>query len=159
MPRTAEYYREYRKRFPQKNKEKRKRYYKKHKKVEQARGRERSKRYYAANAKEECKRRKEYDRTEKGRHSMLKREYGITIQVYNHALDSQHFVCAICETPEFERGRFLVVDHEHKTGQIRGLLCGNCNSGLGMFGDDPTRTERATRYLYHYQKIARGEKD
>lgn len=57
----------------------------------------------------------------------LKRTYGITIQQYNQLLENQKGGCAMCgKTPEEEK-RNLAVDHNHKTGEIRGLLCGFCN--------------------------------
>ena len=51
--------------------------------------------------------------------------------------------CVICGANEK-----LVVDHDHKTGKIRGLLCNHCNRGLGHFRDDPMLLEFATQYLY-----------
>jgi hypothetical protein len=51
--------------------------------------------------------------------------------------------CVICESQET-----LVVDHDHKTGKIRGMLCNHCNRGLGHFRDDPTLLEFAAQYLY-----------
>lgn len=51
--------------------------------------------------------------------------------------------CVICGSEEK-----LVVDHDHKTGQIRGLLCNHCNRGLGHFRDDPMLLEFAAHYLY-----------
>jgi hypothetical protein len=51
--------------------------------------------------------------------------------------------CVICGN----EGK-LVVDHDHKTGQIRGMLCNHCNRGLGHFRDDPTLLEFASQYLY-----------
>lgn len=57
--------------------------------------------------------------------------------------------CAICSTlhnPAEKKGR-LYVDHDHKTGAIRGLLCGHCNSGLGYFEDDIDLLINAMEYL------------
>lgn len=51
--------------------------------------------------------------------------------------------CVICGSEER-----LVVDHDHKTGKIRGMLCNHCNRGLGHFRDDPTLLEFAAQYLY-----------
>lgn len=53
--------------------------------------------------------------------------------------------CAICS---IERsGKNHALDHDHKTGKLRGILCNNCNTGLGMFGDDPVRLRAAAEYL------------
>ena len=51
--------------------------------------------------------------------------------------------CVICGSAEK-----LVVDHDHKTGEIRGMLCNHCNRGLGHFRDDPMLLEFAAQYLY-----------
>lgn len=51
--------------------------------------------------------------------------------------------CVICGSDEK-----LVVDHDHKTGQVRGMLCNHCNRGLGHFKDDPLLLEFAAQYLY-----------
>lgn len=54
--------------------------------------------------------------------------------------------CAICGATE-EDGAALNVDHCHRTGRIRGVLCRACNHGLGSFADDPERLAAAARYL------------
>jgi len=74
-----------------------------------------------------------------------KRLFGITSEEYEHWLKAQNGVCAICKSaPDGDR---LGVDHDHKTGQARGLLCRCCNTGLGMFRDNPDLLHRAIFYL------------
>lgn len=81
------------------------------------------------------------------------RSYGLTISEYDSMVDAQHGVCAICQQPEstpdnLSRGpRRLTVDHCHETGRVRGLLCQNCNSGIGQLGDSVQRLEAALAYL------------
>ena len=67
----------------------------------------------------------------------LRRSFGITAEDYNRTLEFQGGVCAICEEPP--KKRRLAVDHDHKTGEIRGLLCWRCNHTLGSLerGRDP----------------------
>lgn len=83
----------------------------------------------------------------------LKNQYGITLEDYNNLCAAQNGVCAICARPERAISRYtkkamtLAVDHNHATGKIRGLLCGRCNRGLGMFDDDPARMTAAIKYL------------
>ena len=78
--------------------------------------------------------------------------YGFTIDEYNTLLQLQNEVCAICckkETRVNKNGVFykLAVDHDHKTGKIRGLLCSECNKGLGFFRDDIQNLIGALKYL------------
>ena len=68
-----------------------------------------------------------------------------TVAGYEAMLAQQNGVCAICETRPDDRP--LCVDHDHATGEVRGLLCHSCNVGLGNYKDDPRRTRRATAYL------------
>jgi hypothetical protein len=71
---------------------------------------------------------------------------GINAEEYNNWLDKQGGRCAICgEEPPDSRG--LAVDHDHKTGKIRGLLCYRCNLGLGNFRDDTSLIQSAMIYL------------
>ncbi len=85
--------------------------------------------------------RKNHDRV---RDNYLRRVYGISLGEYRHLLERQGFGCAICEIPE---GKGLAVDHSHKTGKVRGLLCKKCNSAIAYLGDEPERCEAAVRYL------------
>lgn len=81
-----------------------------------------------------------------GKTGHLERLYGIDRTEYGHMLTLQGGVCAICgET--CVSGNALAVDHDHKTGEVRGLLCANCNRGLGLFKDDPERIRKAIEYL------------
>lgn len=81
---------------------------------------------------------------------ILRRTFGITLDEYNGMYESQNGLCAICGKPDEVEGRRLAVDHNHDTGHIRALLCGNCNRGLGNFQDDPEMLVKATRYLIKY---------
>jgi Recombination endonuclease VII len=66
--------------------------------------------------------------------------------------DEQGGRCAICRTPEGEcPGKRLHLDHDHRTGAVRGMLCGNCNPGLGQFKDDPARLQAAIDYLNRHR--------
>ncbi len=75
----------------------------------------------------------------------LKRLYGITVDDYNRMLKQQKGVCFICRRAPGTRR--LAVDHDHKTGAVRGLLCSRCNRGLQWFSDDPKKLSRAVVYL------------
>ena len=77
------------------------------------------------------------------------RHYGITPAQYADLILQSGGLCAICEqAPNGKRGEgSLHVDHDHTTGVIRGLLCGTCNKGLGLFRDDVGRLEKVIRYL------------
>jgi hypothetical protein len=72
-------------------------------------------------------------------------KYGLTVTQYNNILDNQHGCCAICGTHNADER--LVIDHDHKTGYVRGLLCNSCNAGLGFFRDSQWRLNMAANYL------------
>lgn len=80
------------------------------------------------------------------RRAHLKRKYGITVEDYEAMLTAQEGGCAICRAPEPE-GQSLHVDHDHDTGAVRGLLCFNCNAGLGKFGENIDLLIAAVVYL------------
>ena len=91
---------------------------------------------------------KEYQRT-----TNLKKNFGISIADYEKMAKAQNNVCAICLTPETflhkAKGQVarLAVDHCHKSGKIRKLLCVKCNRALGLFNDNPNFMESAAKYI------------
>lgn len=83
------------------------------------------------------------------RRAVLKAAYGITPEDYDLMLRAQGGVCAICGEAEASdaTGKRLAVDHCHATGRVRGLLCANCNQGIGQFKDDAARMRAAADYV------------
>ena len=86
------------------------------------------------------------------RNSYLKSKHGMNTAGFNKLLEKHGGKCAICfrEPTKRQLGGVLYVDHNHSTGEIRGLLCGNCNAGLGMFGDNINSLKNAVHYLGCY---------
>jgi hypothetical protein len=74
------------------------------------------------------------------------RRFGMTLDDYAQRLTDQGGVCAICKQPP-KPGKNLAVDHCHKTGEIRGLLCFRCNFGLSYFSESATRLAVAGAYV------------
>ena len=72
---------------------------------------------------------------------------------YIQKLTEQQNTCAICHstTPGQNNIKRFSVDHCHKTGKIRGLLCSNCNKGIGLLGDSILILEAAVEYLKNYE--------
>lgn len=73
--------------------------------------------------------------------------YGITLDQYERQFLLQNGACAICKRPQIDLGKPLAVDHCHKTGEVRGLLCTGCNMALGGFVDDIDNLNTAINYL------------
>lgn len=92
-----------------------------------------------------------YDRTagKATRNAQLKRNFGISQAEYDALLVAQGGVCAICLSgePGGRYGATFSVDHDHRTGVVRGLLCQRCNMALGQLEDDIGRLEAAITYL------------
>lgn len=90
---------------------------------------------------------------EYNRKAALKRRYDLTIEEYDKMLEYQGFVCDICKTgnPGNEYKHFCV-DHNHKTGKVRGLLCGQCNRALGGFYDSLKNLKNAVKYLEKHEE-------
>jgi hypothetical protein len=98
-------------------------------------------------------------RRTKQRQSYVLRKYGVTMSALDEMLVRQDGRCAICgkrwhECTTAKRSigddaflRFLYVDHDHRTGKVRGILCNACNTAIGLFEEDPLRLITALRYL------------
>lgn len=107
--------------------------------------------YYAANRDEVNRKRKiarEAD-PERAWGIMIKARYGVTSEQYYQVLEAQGGGCGICGTPNADRKgqRRLHVDHDHRTGDFRGLLCARCNTALGKFDDNVDILQKAIVYL------------
>lgn len=107
----------------------------------------------ACMAKYQKTQRAEY-RGEASRRYSLKKNFGITPEQYDQMLAEQDGKCAICKSDDPIRtaSRFFSIDHDHKTGAVRGLLCSPCNSGIGMLKDDPEILLSAINYLLGKEK-------
>lgn len=84
------------------------------------------------------------------RRGALRRRYGLTVERYNEMVSEQQGGCLLCG-----REKPLVVDHCHKNGHVRGLLCASCNYFLGVLEDD-TWVARARKYLSRAPNSSRG---
>jgi hypothetical protein len=81
------------------------------------------------------------------RERALLRDFDLTLDQYDILFRAQDGKCAICDAPQEQLTCALAVDHDHATGEIRGLLCGPCNKGLGLFRDNPAYLLSAIQYL------------
>lgn len=81
------------------------------------------------------------------RNTRYKYCYDFTLKEYNNLLTKQNNACGICLENKDKFTLHLAVDHNHKTGKVRGLLCARCNKGLGHFEDCKVRLDLARRYL------------
>lgn len=84
---------------------------------------------------------------EGARRRYLKRMHGITLKDYNTLFSNQNGCCAICGLHQCELNLPICIDHCHETGQIRGLLCDNCNKGIGFLQDNREFLHKAITYL------------
>jgi hypothetical protein len=83
----------------------------------------------------------------------LKKLYDISITDYNKMFEEQNGCCQICNKHQSKFKRSLSVDHCHITGKVRGLLCGPCNTAIGMLKDDTKIIESALNYLNKYKSL------
>lgn len=98
---------------------------------------------------------REYNRKypEKGQHSKLMRNFGISLETYHEMAKVQDYKCKICKQHECAVDKktgtvfSLAVDHCHNTGKVRGLLCMKCNRALGLLNDNESLLLEAVKYL------------
>lgn len=83
----------------------------------------------------------------------LKRIYGMTIKDYNKLFTLQKGCCAICGKHQTECNKTLCVDHNHETGEVRGLLCHSCNVALGLLKEDINSINNIINYLKIYSDV------
>lgn len=120
-----------------------------------------SKRYHGENKESISRQHKKYyienrdQILEKKRLWHIERKYNLTSEQFKSLSDGQGGVCAICG--EINGDRRLYVDHCHKTGKVRGLLCNACNRGLGAFKDNPDNLSLAVTYLKEEEKWPDGD--
>lgn len=79
----------------------------------------------------------------------IMKRYGLAPEEYDAMVEKHNNCCAICESPAPKKSRKkrLNIDHDHKSGKVRGLLCDKCNQALGLFKDDLKLIKKATSYL------------
>jgi hypothetical protein len=96
---------------------------------------------------------RDYRQTERGKANVDKhnranrfKRYGITEEDYQAMVADQGGVCKICGQPPSDR-MWLDIDHDHETGKVRGLLCSQCNTAIGLLREDPEVLAAAALYL------------
>jgi hypothetical protein len=76
---------------------------------------------------------------------VLTNRYGISRLEYQRLLATKH--CEICGLSPSSGDKYLSMDHDHKNGKVRGMVCRKCNSALGLANDDPTLLRKMAEYL------------
>ena len=106
------------------------------------------KEYCKTNKKEIAERKKMYRNRNREQEKIykLKSKYGITFEEYKDLLKKQNNSCAICRKP-FDKNISPLLDHNHQTKIVQGLLCRSCNTGLGNFKEDREIMDAAINYL------------
>jgi len=87
------------------------------------------------------------------RKHLLRVKYGISTEIYDAMLEKQKGVCYICNMPESHaKTSFLCIDHDHKTGKVRKLLCSHCNIAIGRAREDTDILSKMIRYLEEHKE-------
>lgn len=96
---------------------------------------------------------RKYGSNERGHRALwLKHKYNLDIDEYDRKIDEQGGICPICKRspeshPKSTRYKFFPVDHCHRTGKIRGIICHDCNLAIGLLQEDVDRIGRIVSYL------------
>jgi len=85
--------------------------------------------------------------------NMYQYHYNLTLEQVEAMLDTQGHRCLICQRVFYK----LMVDHDHKTGKVRGMLCSRCNAGLGCFKEDTTAMLAAWKYVMDHNMAQRDD--
>jgi hypothetical protein len=83
--------------------------------------------------------------------SVYKLKYGISYQDFLRVIEEQGYKCKLCGDEVKENGKSTHIDHDHKTGKFRAILCHHCNTGLGMFRDSIELLDKAKVYLQDHE--------
>lgn len=90
---------------------------------------------------------------QKLRRSLLRRKYGMTLQSFDEMVNAQNGACAICMNPfKPNDNKSTHVDHCHRTGKVRGILCSGCNTGIGQFKENAEALRRAADYVLEHSR-------
>lgn len=90
---------------------------------------------------------RKYQKSLRWKELMLKRDYGLSLNDYQEMHRKQNGCCLICGIAEDKLTRPLNVDHNHTTNKVRGLLCCNCNTAIGLFKENKELIQKAVEYL------------
>lgn len=133
----------------------------KQKYVRSKKGIEKNKQYYIENKQEIDQKHAEYylKYKDKIKYTNIKKKYNITKEDLDTLYLDCNGSCSICKLPEKDNpgGKALHIDHDHKTGKVRGLLCNNCNSGIGYLKDNIELLEAAIQYLITHAKNSKPD--
>lgn len=106
-----------------------------------------------------CRHLEYHDNKINQKNNHLKKQFGVSLNFYNDLINKQNYKCEICGIDrKFSGKKGLVIDHNHENNQIRGLICGPCNSALGLFKDNIQSLINAIQYLEFYENLGINQK-
>lgn len=104
-------------------------------------------RFITSNNCTECSKESVNKRKELARWARIKKEYGLTKEMFEKKMLNQNGRCEICNSDISNKQH---IDHDHKTGMVRGILCGRCNQAIGLLKECPDRLKNTIKYLGKY---------